>query len=193
MSHIVDQAKTIEFITSKLVKKDDLPSDYTSLVFKWLINDKTTLLSGEFADFWVIDKTTSTSSKYSMFCGKNVPWINTAFNIPEKLPTLIILIENSEFKGILVGDVIMDLIKIGMYGIFLWISSVPSQPSHQTLLQFMSNVQPPSVTFVQSPLINAGGRLFQLPAGGKIEVIKHLPNAFEPLSNISHFQVLRRY
>jgi hypothetical protein len=190
MSHIVDQAKTIELIASKLVKKDDLPSDYSNLVFKWLINDKSTLLSGEFADFWIIDKTISTSSKYSMFCGKNVPWINTAFNIPDKLPTLIILIENSEFKGILVGDVIIDLIKIGMYGIFLWISSPTSQPSHQTLLQFMSS--PPAVTFVQPPLINVGGRLFQLPPGGKVEVINHLPNAFEPLSNISHFRVVRR-
>ena len=204
MSHMIVQAQAIGIMNSKILKKEDLPADYSTLGLKWMTSDQPTLLSGDYADYWVIVKMMDGSSNYKMFCGKNVPWRNTAFNIPDKIPSVIIVIENSEFKGILIGDVITDLIRLGQFGIFLWITSTTA-PAHQTLMQFMSahSSAPPSVTFVHPPIqfvkpggaiINAGGTLYQLPAGGHVQVIKHdsVPNMIQPLSNISHFKIVRR-
>ena len=122
MSHMIVQAQAIDIINRKMVKKEDLPSEYNALAFKWLINSHQSLLDNEYKEFWIIEKTTTSSSNYNLFCGRNVYWRNTAFNIPDKIPNVIIVIENSEFKGIIIGGAIIELIQLGIYGIFLWLS-----------------------------------------------------------------------
>jgi len=177
MSHMLPQAQAVGIIQSKMVKKSDLPDDYSSLALKWMIQNRTNLLNNEFADFWIVEKNSGSSSSYKMYCGKNVLWNNTHYATPNKLPNLILIIENAEFKGILIGDVITELIQLGRYGIFLWIStSVISDPI------------PSSSVYIGV----GGGALLQLPSGGTVQVIKH-PNMIPPLMNISHFRVVRRF
>jgi hypothetical protein len=192
-----------------MVHAKDLPSNYSTLAMKWLTVDKKILLSTIFASYWVIQKTMGSSSNYNMYCGDDVRWRNTDFNIPTKLPDLILVIENSEFKGILIGDVISELIKMGIYGIFTWMSPIVgatpgpsavlveeqttldrilaltqtlherSQP--QTLMQFMQQgAAPKPMAYIQ-----AGNTLIPVPAGGTLQVI---PNQFSPMMNISHFR-----
>lgn len=202
MSASLIQVQTISTINSKMVPARDLPSTYGSLATKWLTYDKRTLLATEFSDYWIIQKTTGTSgANYNMYCGQTVPWNNSHFNIPSKLPDLIIIIENSTFLGILIGDVISDLIRMGVFGIFMWITSTSSagtssagttsasanilsmvQPKPQTLMQFMQQSGGG-----QKPMayLQAGNTLIPVPAGGTLQVF---PNQFPPMMNISHFR-----
>ena len=161
-------------------------------------------MATEFSTFWVITKTTGTSSNYNMYCGRNVPWNISAFSIPDKLPDLILVIENSEFKGILVGEVINELIQMGIHGIFTWMSPIVGasssdsrtqtlehvlslvnsltnsapNPTPQTLMQFGSAPRPMAY-------IRAGNTLIPVPAGGTLQVV---PNQFPPMMNISHYR-----
>lgn len=201
MSHSLVQAQTIATINGKLVTARDLPSTYNRLAIKWLTVDKNILLATEFSNFWIIQKKTgSDGANYNMYCGSSVPWRNTDFNIPDKLPDLILIIENVEFKGILIGDVISELIKMGIYGIFTWMSPIvgstqtsqtldniltmfqqvqQSQP--QTLMQFVQQGSAPKpMAYIQT-----GNTLIPVPAGGTLQVI---PNQFAPMMNISHFR-----
>ena len=211
MSHSLVQVQTIATINAKMVPAKDLPSDYTTKAIKWLTVDKKILLSTIFGSYWVIQKTMGSSSNYNMYCGDDVRWRNTDFNIPTKLPDLILVIENSEFKGILIGDVISELIKMGIYGIFTWLSPIVgatpgpvaplvqeqttldqilalaqtlhdrSQPQPQTLMQFMQQGAAPR----PMAYIQAGNTLIPVPAGGTLQVF---PNQFSPMMNISHFR-----
>lgn len=208
MSHSLVQVQTIATINAKMVPSKDLPLDYSTKAIKWLTVDKKILLSTIFDSYWIIQKTMGSSSNYNLYCGDDVRWRNTDFNIPAKLPDLILVFENSEFKGILIGDVISELIKIGIYGIFTWLSPIVgatpgpsavlvqeqtldqilalaqtlherSQP--QTLMQFMQQgAAPRPMAYIQ-----AGNTLIPVPAGGTLQVI---PNQFSPMMNISHFR-----
>jgi len=204
MSHSLVQVQTIATINAKIVPAKDLPSDYTTNAIKWLTIDKKILLSTIFGSYWIIQKTMGSSSNYNMYCGDDVRWRNTDFNIPDKLPDLILVFENSEFKGILIGDVINELIKMGIYGIFTWLSPIigatpgpsttlvqeqtldrilalaqtlheRSQP--QTLMQFMQQgTTPKPMAYIQ-----AGNTLIPVPAGGTLQIIP-------TMMNISHFR-----
>ena len=177
------QAHTDKIINSRLIT-----GDYSVLTNKWFTNNN----ADDFANLWVIVKDTTTL-KSNMYCGKNVPWRNTCFTIPSIMPNFILVIENSVGKGILIGKDIMDLIQLGDMGIFLWVTPIPVPKTNQTLLQFMHTSSPiPS----GNVCINVGGSLMQLPSGGTIQVIKHgsyVTNPYEPLMNISHFKVNRRW
>jgi hypothetical protein len=170
--------------TNKIINSRIVTGNFSNLVTKWFINNN----SDDFNDIWVIVKTTPNQS--NLYCGKNVPWINSHFNIPNKLPNYILVIEDSYGKGILLGDTIMNLIQLGDMGIFLWITPT-SSIANQTLLQYMNSTGPyaPNIGFVSTPMysgsvcIGVGGSVMQLPSGGTVQIIKH--NAFQPLSNIS--------
>ena len=177
----------IQAHTNALINSRIIIGDYGNLATKWFINNQ----SSDFDNIWVIIKNTTTSQT-NLYCGKNVPWVNTHFNIPSVIPNLILVIENSIGKGYLIGQTIMDLIQLGDMGMFLWITPI-YQP-----VQFTN---PVNIGFLSPPVpsggicINAGGTLMQLPVGGTVQVIKHgqIPNIFQPLNNISHFRVIRRY
>lgn len=181
MSYQQIQAHTDKIINSRLIH-----GDYSILTNKWFINNN----ADDFANLWVIVKNTTTLQS-NMYCGKNVPWKNSHFNIPSVLPNFILVIENSIGKGILIGQDIMDLIQLGDMGIFLWVTPILFPKTNQTLMQFMQTSSPiPS----NNVCINIGGSLMQLPSGGTVQVIKHnVPNPIQPLMNISHFRVLRPF
>jgi hypothetical protein len=196
MSHSLVQVQAIATINAKMVPAKDLPSDYTTNAIKWLTIDKKILLSTIFGSYWIIQKTMGSSSNYNMYCGDDVRWRNTDYNIPDKLPDLILVIENSEFKGILIGDVISELIKMGIYGIFTWLSPIvgatpgPVAPlvQEKTLDQILALAQtlhersqvqgtsPRPMAYIQ-----AGNTLIPVPAGGTLQV-------FPTMMNISHFR-----
>ena len=204
MSSSLVQAQTISIINSKIVNARDLPANYNNLAIKWLTTNKQILMATEFASFWVIVKTSGTSSVYNMYCGNNVLWNNTHYNTPDKLPDLILVIENSEFKGILIDNVITELVQLGLYGIFTWMSPItpsssstsslhhiqvlvdslvnPPRPAPQTLMQFMQNAGS-----LQQPMayIQAGNTLIPVPHGTSMQLI---PNQLSPMMNISHYR-----
>jgi hypothetical protein len=122
MAHIPVQAKTLQILNDKIIKKTDLPSNYSTLADKWVTSDKNLLLKTAFSSFWVI---TLTSSKHNMYCGSDVIWERSYFAPPKKNPDLILVIENNMFKGIIMGDTINELISLGDWGIYVWISSIP--------------------------------------------------------------------
>ena len=208
MAHLPVQAQAISIMNIKMIKKEDLPGDYSALAIKWLLVDKNVLLASDFKDYWVIVKNTQNSiSNYHLHCGSNVPWSNTSYSIPDKLPSIILVIENNDFKGVIIGDTIIDLIKLGIYGIYLWMSPLhtpststsaphfviapitnPSPSTPTSLLEFMRVNSAPA----PSAYIQAGGTLIPVPAGYTAQVIPRIPNQFEPMMNISHFKVVRR-
>jgi hypothetical protein len=172
--------------TNKIINSRLITGDYSVLTNKWFTNNN----ADDFANMWVIVKNTTTLQS-NMYCGKNVLWRNTCFNIPSIMPNFILVIENSVGKGILIQKDIMDLIQLGDMGIFLWVTPIPISKTNQTLLQFMHASTP-----IQSGgvCINAGGTLMQLPAGGTIQFINHsaIINTIQPLGNISHFRLIRK-
>jgi hypothetical protein len=197
MAHALVQATAIAKINSKVMKKETLGGDFTTLSFKWSTMDHSTLLATEFSEYWVIEKNTRSSPAYKMFCGSNVPWTNTHYAMPPRLPDIVLMFEDGCFTGILMGDVIRELAAMGTMGIFLWLSPVVKKTTEESLLAFMAAHSPrhaaptisyhvpapaPPVAYLRTP----DGRLIPVPAGTKsIDVI---PNQFEPLMNISHFR-----
>ena len=185
--------KQIQDHANKIINSSIIIGNFSNLVKKWFNNNN----SNDFDDIWVIVKTTNPNQS-NLYCGKNVPWINSQFNIPNRLPNYILVIEDYCNKGILIGEAINTLIELGELGIFLWIAPKPDN-TNQTLLQFM-NSSGSNVAFVSAPIssgsvcIGSGGSVIQLPSGGSIQVIKHgaIPNLIQPLGNISHFRVVRR-
>jgi len=226
MSHVTVQLQTISTINTKLVPAKDLPSEYISMGTKWANVDRELLLLSNFSDYWVLDKTTTAiagattaitgGASYNLFCGSDVSWSSDNWCVPAKLPTIIIIIENAEFKGILVGDVIKELIDMGQYGIFMWLTrtspnaKIPEKttnihilgprpdarilvhtagvPAPRTLMEFMHQGQ---VASAPSAFIQAGGSVFAVPAGYTVQEVRNtIPNQnqFAPLMNISHYR-----
>ena len=187
--------KQIQDHANKIINSRLVTGDFSNLVTKWFINNN----SDDFDDIWVIVKTTHPNQS-NLYCGKNVPWRNSHFNIPNRLPNYILVIEDSYGKGILIDNTIMNLIQLGDMGIFLWITPT-SSIVNQTLIQYMNSTGPyaPNMGFVSGPMhsgsvyIGAGGSIIQLPSGGTVQVIKHneIPNIFQPLSNISWYRNFR--
>jgi hypothetical protein len=213
MAHVPVQAKTIQILTEKIIKKSDLPSNYSTLADKWVTSDKNLLLKTAFSSFWVI---TLTASKYNMYCGSDVIWERSYFAHPKKNPDLILVIENNIFMGIIMGDTINELISLGDWGIFVWISSIPP-PSDQLemlhakiaalaggtppqLAHVRVEVVPPPLPAARTLLefmhqsqpppppayIRVGNQLFAVPHG--TTSIQVVPNQFPTIPNISHYK-----
>ena len=176
MSHLLTQARTIERINSQLIKKEDLTSEYNLLSTQWNTTNKEILMATKFAEYWVIVKDTkSGSANYNMYCGRNVEWRNTQYVPPARKPDIILVFENNDFKGILIGCVINELITMGMMSIFSWITK-------------------PSAYQTSNPIayINAGGMLIPVEAGTSIQLVHHgVPNLFPSMMNISDFRRIR--
>jgi len=211
MSHLSTQAIAIGIMNTSMIKAHELPSNYADLAQKWAGN-KDALFSNEFKTFWVIVRT---SGNYNLYCGNNVVWSNTSFNIPRNKPDLILVIEENVFKGIVVGDPISQLIDLGMYGIFMWLMPIPVESKldsiHRMVTQLSSpmymgtdayrvtghliGAAPAPQTLMQfmvekrapppTAYIRAGDTLIPVPHGTSVQVI---PNRIEPMMNISHFR-----
>jgi len=204
MAHALVQATTIAKINSKIMKKETLGGDFTTLSFKWSTMDQSILLITDFSEYWVIEKNTCSSPNYKMFCGTNVPWTNTHYAMPRRLPDIVLVFEDGSFTGILMGDVIRELAAMGTFGIFLWLSPTVKKTPEESLLAFMAAHSPrhvaPTISYHVPPpapapvayLRTPDGRLFPVPAGTRsIDVIKHtVPNSdqFASMFNISNYE-----
>jgi hypothetical protein len=210
------QLLTISNIMSKMIPATALPTHHCTSARKWFTIDKNILMATEFATYWIITKTTSSSSSYNMYCGSNVPWRNHSFNIPDRLPEMILVIENTELIGILVGGVIRELIDMGISGIFSWLSpiiattSTASMPAHvwaaasdsskldhilsltQALSSSAPRREPTLVEFMQAR--PAPAPMAYIQAGNTLIPVPAggrldvIPNQFAPMMNISHFR-----
>jgi hypothetical protein len=103
--------RSIQKINSDIIAHTDLPEEQHMLGKLWTTESKSSLLSskGVFSNYWVITKTTSSSSTYELYCGENVEWSSHGIT---KLPEMIYVIENNKFKEILIGTTITDLIGV---------------------------------------------------------------------------------
>lgn len=119
--------RSIQKINSEMIAYSDLPEEQNMLGQLWIKESKSSLLSskGVFSNYWVITKTTSSSSTYELYCGDNVEWLSHGIT---KLPEMIYVIENNKFKGILIGTTITDLISFGTSGIYQWKKTIKSEP-----------------------------------------------------------------
>ena len=119
--------RSIQKINSEKIAYTDLPEEQNILGQLWSKESKSSLLSskGVFSNYWVITKTTASSSTYELYCGENVSW--TPYGIT-KIPEMIYVIENNKFKGILIGTTITDLIAFGASGIYQWKKELKSEP-----------------------------------------------------------------
>lgn len=119
--------RSIQKINSEMIAYSDLPEEQNILGQLWIKESKSSLLSskGVFSNYWVITKTTSSSSTYELYCGENVEWSSHGIT---KLPEMIYVIENNKFKGILIGTTITDLISFGTSGIYQWKKTIKSEP-----------------------------------------------------------------
>ncbi len=119
--------RSIQIINSERILYSDLPEEQNILGQLWSKESKSSLLSskGVFSNYWVITKTTTSSSKYELYCGENVDWSSCSIT---QVPEMIYVIENNKFKGILIGKTITDLIAFGASGIYQWIQPIKSEP-----------------------------------------------------------------
>jgi len=119
--------RSIQIINSKIILYSDLPEEQNILGQLWSKESKSSLLSskGVFSNYWVITKTTTSSSKYELYCGENVDWSSCSIT---QVPEMIYVIENNKFKGILIEKTITDLIAFGASGIYQWIQPIKSEP-----------------------------------------------------------------
>lgn len=158
MEKIVANAQSVNLINSNMVKKNDLDQNINETAMFWTFAPKNDLLSndGIFGNYWVITKNTNgSSSDYELHCGNKIT--------SSRVPSMIFNYENNEFKGILVGDVIRQLILIGQNGILSWEKKIyPSAYIHI-----------------------GGGAMLGVAPGTQVT---KLPNQFALPVNISGFQ-----
>jgi hypothetical protein len=168
MDMIVANAHSVNLINSNMIKKNDLDQNTNETAMFWTFAPKNELLSndGIFGNYWVITKnTTGSNSTYELYCGNKIT--------SSRVPSMIFNYENNVFKGILVGDVIRQLILIGQNGILSWEKKIHS-----------------------SAYIHVGGgAMLGVAPGTRIQHINHITgrvtevqNQFSPLANISGFQ-----
>jgi len=157
MSKFLSQLLSIKKINDEIISNNDLPEEQNSIAKIWIQNPSNSSIlskSGIFSDYWIITKTTDSSSEYKLYCGENVQW--KSFGC-ETCPEMIYIFENNKFKGILIGKTISDLIKIG--AIYNW----------------KINIFYSSSSSVPSPIgyISAGGTLLGISPGTKVQHINH--------------------
>lgn len=178
--------RSIQKINSDIIAHTDLPEEQHVLGKLWITESKSSLLSskGVFSNYWVIIKTTSSSSStYELYCGENVEWSSHGIT---KLPEMIYVIENNKFKGILIGTTITDLIAFGVSGIYQWKKN-------------LSKSEP--IAYIM-----AGDKMISVAPGTRMHHIDHttgivseikvaqsapsvaLPNMLPGIVNISQFQ-----
>jgi hypothetical protein len=167
MEKIIAHAQSVDIINTKMIKKNDLDQTTNETALFWTFSPKNDLLSndGIFGNYWVITKNSQdANATYELYCGNKIT--------SSRVPSIIFNYENNEFKGILVGDVIHQLILIGQDGILSWEKK----------------------TYSSVYIHVGGGTMLGIAPGARIQHINHstgrvteMPNQFAPLVNISGF------
>lgn len=181
--------RSIQKINSEIISHTDLPEEQNILGQLWTKESKSSLLSskGVFSNYWVITKTTTSSSTYELYCGENVSW--TPHGIT-KVPEMIYIIENNKFKGILIGKTITDLIAFGASGIYQWITTIKSEPIAYIMAgDKMIGVAPGTR---MHHIDHRTGKISEIHVGrgsvSQIAASATLPNMLPGIVNISSFQ-----
>lgn len=179
--------RSIQKINSEIITYSDLPEEQNLLAQMWIKENKLSLLSskGIFSNYWVITKTTSSSSTYELYCGENVSWTSHGItNVPE----MIYVIENNKFKGILIGTTITDLISFGVSGIYQWKKTIKSEPTAYIMAgDKMIGVSPGTR---MHHIDHTTGKISEIHVGPAsfASSVSPFPNMLPGIVNISSFQ-----
>jgi len=177
--------RSIQKINSDIIAHTDLPEEQHMLGKLWTTESKSSLLSskGVFSNYWVITKTTSSSSTYELYCGENVEWSSHGIT---KLPEMIYVIENNKFNGILIGTTITDLISFGASGIYQWKKELKSEPVAYIMAgDKMIGVAPGTR---MHHIDHRTGKVSEIHVGSSSAPSVVLPNMLPGIVNISQFQ-----